>query len=66
MGARNMSKTEIRRVEMLARAYRKLDTCLFYLNEAAAGNPEAEALKEMCVALMDDTAALIGATRDAK
>lgn len=61
-----MNKTEIKRLEMLARAYKKLDTCLYYFGVAAAGNPEAEALKEMCVALMDDTAALIGATRDTK
>ena len=54
-----MSKQEILTLEKLSRAYKKLDTCIYYFGEVAKQNPEAEALKERLVSLMDDTAALM-------
>ena len=54
-----MSKQEIYELERLATAYRRLDQSLFHMGEAAKVNPEAVALKERLVSLMDDVAGLM-------
>ena len=54
-----MSKSEIFTLEKLSRAYKKLDTCIYYFGEVVKQVPEAEQLKTRLISLMDDTAALM-------
>lgn len=54
-----MGKQEIYELERLATAYRRFDQALYHMGEAAKVNPEAVALKERLVSLMDDVAELM-------